>query len=154
MFSFFFFQAEDGIRDGHVTGVQTCALPISPVTTTLRMMPRELAGFGYVKRRDEADHGRHLVLGETGTAALHDLALERRGALAGTVLVRAQQHVGDHDLAGDRIPPRAHQRHPHVRMPVDHRLDLLGMDLEAANIDDAVAPADEMITLAAQLYHV
>src|SRR5690625_5393647 len=28
MFFFFFFQAEDGIRDGHVTGVQTCALPI------------------------------------------------------------------------------------------------------------------------------
>src|SRR5690625_7891900 len=25
---FFFFHAEDGIRDGHVTGVQTCALPI------------------------------------------------------------------------------------------------------------------------------
>src|SRR5689334_25341094 len=25
----FFFQAEDGIRDGTVTGVQTCALPIS-----------------------------------------------------------------------------------------------------------------------------
>src|SRR6267154_4323855 len=25
-----FFQAEDGIRDGRVTGVQTCALPISP----------------------------------------------------------------------------------------------------------------------------
>src|SRR5690606_40588718 len=27
---FFFFQAEDGIRDFHVTGVQTCALPIYP----------------------------------------------------------------------------------------------------------------------------
>src|SRR6266536_4709492 len=27
---FFFFQAEDGIRDPLVTGVQTCALPISP----------------------------------------------------------------------------------------------------------------------------
>src|SRR5207248_6139793 len=26
----FFFQAEDGIRDRTVTGVQTCALPISP----------------------------------------------------------------------------------------------------------------------------
>src|SRR5690606_39402220 len=26
---FFFFQAEDGIRDFQVTGVQTCALPIS-----------------------------------------------------------------------------------------------------------------------------
>src|SRR5690606_39542113 len=33
--SFFFFQAEDGIRDFHVTGVQTCALPIfsSPPST-------------------------------------------------------------------------------------------------------------------------
>src|SRR6266540_3740933 len=29
MFLFFFFQAEDGIRDRDVTGVQTCALPIS-----------------------------------------------------------------------------------------------------------------------------
>src|SRR5439155_18401902 len=29
---FFFFQAEDGIRDGHVTGVQTCGLPISRVS--------------------------------------------------------------------------------------------------------------------------
>src|SRR6266540_5925542 len=28
MFVFFFFQAEDGIRDRDVTGVQTCALPI------------------------------------------------------------------------------------------------------------------------------
>src|SRR5438552_14855285 len=28
---FFFFQAEDGIRDDLVTGVQTCALPISSV---------------------------------------------------------------------------------------------------------------------------
>src|SRR5258706_10081124 len=27
---FFFFQAEDGIRDWSVTGVQTCALPIYP----------------------------------------------------------------------------------------------------------------------------
>src|SRR5438105_5777222 len=30
-FVFFFFQAEDGIRDPLVTGVQTCALPISRI---------------------------------------------------------------------------------------------------------------------------
>src|SRR5260370_39223919 len=41
-FYFFFFQAEDGIRDSSVTGVQTCALPISeekigkPVGSDLR----------------------------------------------------------------------------------------------------------------------
>ena len=33
---FFFFQAEDGIRDYDVTGVQTCALPIS-----MRLIARE-----------------------------------------------------------------------------------------------------------------
>src|SRR3989440_8598328 len=31
-FFFFFFQAEDGIRDLIVTGVQTCALPISAIS--------------------------------------------------------------------------------------------------------------------------
>src|SRR5699024_11960497 len=31
---FFFFQAEDGIRDRNVTGVQTCALPISGTQKT------------------------------------------------------------------------------------------------------------------------
>src|SRR5439155_12856163 len=30
------FQAEDGIRDGHVTGVQTCALPISLLINAAR----------------------------------------------------------------------------------------------------------------------
>src|SRR5438105_15438392 len=34
-FMFFFFQAEDGIRDPLVTGVQTCALPILPVAASV-----------------------------------------------------------------------------------------------------------------------
>src|SRR2546425_357869 len=38
---FFFFQAEDGIRDKLVTGVQTCALPIYPVLSR----PIPLAGY-------------------------------------------------------------------------------------------------------------
>src|SRR5690606_39458526 len=38
---FFFFQAEDGIRDFHVTGVQTCALPIF--------------GIANIESRDEAE---------------------------------------------------------------------------------------------------
>src|SRR6266487_2922319 len=51
---FFFFQAEDGIRDGRVTGVQTCALPIWPSGlhrrgTLLRRVPRR-AGPGRVYR--------------------------------------------------------------------------------------------------------
>src|SRR5690349_22408773 len=42
-FIFFFFQAEDGIRDLYVTGVQTCALPICG------------------RDRHEAGHDRHVV---------------------------------------------------------------------------------------------
>src|SRR5690606_40418145 len=37
----FFFQAEDGIRDFHVTGVQTCALPISRPAVSAAAPPRE-----------------------------------------------------------------------------------------------------------------
>src|SRR5258708_21930502 len=42
MFDFFFFQAEDGIRDDLVTGVQTCALPICRnVTLWPRLGPKQ-----------------------------------------------------------------------------------------------------------------
>src|SRR6266496_4892184 len=36
--AFFFFQAEDGIRDLYVTGVQTCALPISHQRTAVAQL--------------------------------------------------------------------------------------------------------------------
>src|SRR5690606_6644757 len=46
----FFFQAEDGIRDFHVTGVQTCALPISQVLRNplaLRLIHLHVSGMGW-----------------------------------------------------------------------------------------------------------
>src|SRR5688572_32124201 len=46
---FFFFQAEDGIRDLTVTGVQTCAIPISD------RHPR--AGLGDLARQGQVDLG-------------------------------------------------------------------------------------------------
>src|SRR5690606_39563982 len=56
----FFFQAEDGIRDFHVTGVQTCALPIYPEAgitrkatpaCTARRARQEYLAFGPLIRR-------------------------------------------------------------------------------------------------------
>src|SRR5690606_40215956 len=47
---YFFFQAEDGIRDFHVTGVQTCALPIFGHCILIRHSPfgfLVLAGFSH-----------------------------------------------------------------------------------------------------------
>src|SRR5207244_10135438 len=49
---FFFFQAEDGIRDDLVTGVQTCALPISCRDDTLMIDPWPAARmYGIVARQ-------------------------------------------------------------------------------------------------------
>src|SRR2546422_11560317 len=55
MFFFFFFQAEDGIRDVAVTGVQTCALPISAL---VRSRAAEYP-CGNWKLRREVWHGAH-----------------------------------------------------------------------------------------------
>src|SRR5207237_9350766 len=41
MLFFFFFQAEDGIRDSSVTGVQTCALPISRASASWALVCAE-----------------------------------------------------------------------------------------------------------------
>src|SRR5687768_944330 len=67
-FFFFFFQAEDGIRDVAVTGVQTCALPISP-----------------------RPHGPLLCIGELE----EPLALDRRAVdLEGPALVPRERDLG------------------------------------------------------------
>src|SRR6266478_8630304 len=47
-FFFFFFQAEDGIRDLTVTGVQTCALPITYAVATNKSPEGPYRGVGMV----------------------------------------------------------------------------------------------------------
>src|SRR5207245_3200645 len=55
---FFFFQAEDGIRDATVTGVQTCALPISKPFRRGDELPGEGDGlfFEIVSEREVTQH--------------------------------------------------------------------------------------------------
>src|SRR5438105_9634065 len=58
----FFFQAEDGIRDPLVTGVQTCALPILPVLGNALQDPVDLRAEAHVEHavglvEDEHAHG-------------------------------------------------------------------------------------------------
>src|SRR2546429_5336724 len=56
---FFFFQAEDGIRDVAVTGVQTCALPISRAREDVDRR-RPLLATGAVGK-EEFDHAQSLA---------------------------------------------------------------------------------------------
>src|SRR5437762_13616036 len=63
----FFFQAEDGIRDTSVTGVQTCALPIS----ALEPGQRDLGGEGY-DREDEHRREDPVGVEEIGRASCRE----------------------------------------------------------------------------------
>src|SRR5438445_1218016 len=60
-FFFFFFQAEDGIRDIGVTGVQTCALPISIEAANVDMDE------AYVRGHAPASPGRYVMLALSDT---------------------------------------------------------------------------------------
>src|SRR6478672_12172839 len=75
-FFFFFFQAEDGIRDLIVTGVQTCALPISAVDRAAAVAIGWVFGcpiLGYVA--DYIGRRRPVVLGGAALMLLATLAI-------------------------------------------------------------------------------
>src|SRR6266496_4756617 len=79
---FFFFQAEDGIRDLYVTGVQTCALPIlrragqAPAVAGDRAESRGRGGHG-VRPRSRAG-GRGRGFGGSGVEGLPPAAERAR----------------------------------------------------------------------------
>src|SRR5258706_1079870 len=95
---FFFFQAEDGIRDWSVTGVQTCALPISVVSLLESSEVQEL------------DLAREQVLCEHHGIEFLSFPLPDRGVPASwaaaaavvplVVKLRAGRSVGVHCRAG------------------------------------------------------
>src|SRR5436309_13100843 len=100
-FFFFFFQAEDGIRDFHVTGVQTCALPISDGKTAER---REAARVGRRAlrceraaggpRRDRRGHDAPRLLHRVAVRVLElhrRLPAERNAALSGSRWLRGER---------------------------------------------------------------
>src|SRR5207249_8066237 len=94
---FFFFQAEDGIRDRNVTGVQTCALPISDSARARarEAYPSSARRFSAVRsgripaRGDCRDAGdfrggvqKHAVSGEEKLARNAGTAAKQRGVVA------------------------------------------------------------------------
>src|SRR5690625_1549585 len=80
----FFFQAEDGIRDGHVTGVQTCALPISiPIFPELLLKALILhPSFLHGVRRNLRQEGPTAVWGTIWEARLQSTVSHKVGLRA------------------------------------------------------------------------
>src|SRR5699024_3939113 len=108
----FFFQAEDGIRDRNVTGVQTCALPISTrsipisccaparfprsVADESRAAAASLTSQGPLQRRgrlesDVAGESRAAAVAGAGSGAI---SVEVRGAGRGQPLEQARDGRG------------------------------------------------------------
>src|SRR5258707_6507574 len=116
---FFFFQAEDGIRDIGVTGVQTCALPISglkfdPVSFTysFRSGAAMLQSVDHVFREAEIYRSIHSV--ETGYP-IHNSLDDAGPSLI--ELWELQQPDGKQDIEGWRAPfDGLSQTSPEVRL--------------------------------------
>src|SRR3712207_9327510 len=96
---FFFFQAEDGIRDIGVTGVQTCALPISPLrhrgrTAVPRRRRPPASRSGPAAGRAAAPRGPRRSSGSPPTVATPDRksgVLGKRGDLRGRRIIKKKK---------------------------------------------------------------
>src|SRR5256884_4522329 len=85
----FFFQAEDGIRDVAVTGVQTCALPISYIKSLLLRNCPSLGGeVGYEQ------HAANTIL-RTASRSLFDLGWRPHPLLAADHRSRSEEHTSE-----------------------------------------------------------
>src|SRR6266702_3515724 len=99
---FFFFQADDVIRDGHVTGVQTCALPISDQAARspcARATSRDCVG-------GAPAHRGSLATSEMMTRSLRKAAVPQEpmsGPTVNGVMARVQ-------APGTRAPAAGHSR--------------------------------------------
>src|SRR2546425_6492924 len=114
---FFFFQAEDGIRDKLVTGVQTCALPISPPPSACRRAgsPGHPAPGDPARRQADGGGDRPAV-----PLVLPRVALRRRGAGSG----RARGETAG--VGGEALGRGGAAARGGGRAPVPARAPLLG----------------------------
>src|ERR1700704_5317706 len=127
---------------------------LPPVTRTLRISAHDLACRSNGQRRNKVDRRRDLVPGKCCATVLKDRVLESLAASVRGAGFSVQNHVSDDERAHDGVLLGPHLRYAHLRVRIDHRFDLLRVHLLAADVDDAVPSADEVIALTAELHDV
>src|SRR5215208_4476018 len=140
---FFFFQAEDGIRDGHVTEVQTCALPIYPRDE----VPHRAARVAHARR-----HLRILLAaGEIACHAAEDAAVAARLERLIDHAAHVRLHAGVLGGQGEAGLAAAHYDRPLERLlelAPDHALGLGRGHLAHIDARDRHALRDQVIASA------
>src|SRR5260370_6991201 len=122
---FFFFQAEDGIRDSSVTGVQTCALPISHGEITMSQA-RAAGGHAMAAARDLSGPARHAAYAAGQAAVVAHVAAHELGAAAYAIkAARAAAPQGERESPGkfecrwqrDHLPQAIPHLCPYYHLP-------------------------------------
>src|SRR5699024_78480 len=122
----FFFQAEDGIRDRNVTGVQTCALPI--------FGSRNMQNFELLKAVGEVDKPVLLKRGMSATIAEFLYAAEYILSRGNSAVILCERGIRTYETATrntldiSAVPVLQHETHLPVIVDVTHstgRRDLL-----------------------------
>src|SRR5438128_11089282 len=107
----FFFQAEDGIRDATVTGVQTCALPIFAVLTA--------CGAGIRATRGRGGGARAVRAAARGSAGLGASLAATNAARGNTAARSEERRVGKEcSCRRSRLHEQQHDERQH-KTPAD-----------------------------------
>src|SRR2546429_6512000 len=140
MHEFFFLQAEDGIGDVAVTGVQTCALPISVPSVYMQVRPASICGTDlHIYGWDRWSQGRikpPLTLGHEFCGNVERVGDEVTAVKPGD-FVSAEMHVN----CGHCRQCRLGQAH------ICQNLRIIGIDQDGAFADFVRIPASNIIKL-------
>src|SRR2546427_12309202 len=104
--AFFFFQAEDGIRDLTVTGVQTCALPICELATQAQTVATHIGQLAHSVTQQLGQVTQQLQTGVTDTCTLASnaqQAVAARLAESTEMLGTIRQQLGEVQQAGREL---------------------------------------------------
>src|SRR5688572_22547752 len=100
-YRYFFFQAEDGIRDLTVTGVQTCALPICIVRCHLQTMARMNVDYDLLTWEGDILRLKFWAQAFDVLKAKQAIYLQTEGRLQGCWVMPIQEDLEDKGDAGD-----------------------------------------------------
>src|SRR3989441_10411692 len=114
---FFFFQAEDGIRDKLVTGVQTCALPISTAEALTAALRADSAAVANAQLNLEWATIRAPIAGRTGRLLVREGDLVRANAAEPLGVINQIRPILGRFPVPERSLPDI-QRHRNNRRPV------------------------------------